>query len=388
MTATPPIDLHQAGRVAAEALRRSDHATARPLLERVVQAFPTDINGWFGLAIACRGLGDDPAQLAALDRVLAAKADHLLALMMKADHFAKVGDDRAAEAFYRAVVAAGAAQEPLTPEVRGEVQRAARLGQQYGRAFEAHLQDTLAKAGFDPASSSRRFAQGVELLLGEKEIYYQAPAAFYFPELPLRQFYERSEFAWLPALEAQTDAILAELQAILDDDEAFSPYVKTNAARPPKEFGTLRDNPSWSAFHLIENGLVNEAGAARCPATMAALREVPLSQSPGRTPSVMFSLLHPGTNIPPHNGLLNTRLICHLPLITPDRCGLRVGNEARPWLKGQTLIFDDSIEHQAWNNGDQLRVVLLFDIWRPELTAEERDLVSAMLSAVGDYGAD
>jgi aspartyl/asparaginyl beta-hydroxylase (cupin superfamily) len=81
-------------------------------------------------------------------------------------------------------------------------------------------------------------------------------------------------------------------------------------------------------------------------------------------------------------------LICHLPLIVPDGCGLRVGAEVRHWSEGEALIFDDSIEHEAWNTSDALRVVLLFDIWRPELSADERELVAATLAAVASYGGN
>ena len=130
--------------------------------------------------------------------------------------------------------------------------------------------------------------------------------------------------------------------------------------------------------------MVAEA-VARFPATMAALNDVPLCRAPGRTPSVLFSRLVRRTRIPAHHGQVNARLICHLPLIVPPGCGLRVGNETRSWVEGQTLIFDDSIEHEAWNNSDRTRVVLLFDIWRPELSEEERGLVAALLAAVGDY---
>jgi aspartyl/asparaginyl beta-hydroxylase (cupin superfamily) len=101
----------------------------------------------------------------------------------------------------------------------------------------------------------------------------------------------------------------------------------------------------------------------------------------------LFSLLRPGARIPPHTGQINARLICHLPLIVPDGCGFRVGNEVRRWIEGETLIFDDTIEHEAWNNSGRLRVVLLFDIWRPELSLEERKLVAATLAAVGAYDA-
>ncbi|MGH6993084.1 MAG: aspartyl/asparaginyl beta-hydroxylase domain-containing protein, partial [Caulobacteraceae bacterium] len=214
----------------------------------------------------------------------------------------------------------------------------------------------------------------------------QEPSAFYFPELPQRQFYERDEFPWLAALEAEIDAIAGELLAVLRADRGLRPYVRTTSARPPKDFGGLADDLSWSVFFLIEDVVVEDA-ARRCPRTLAALEPVPLARTPGRTPSVLFSILKPGTRIAPHHGMVNTRLICHLPLIVPEGCALRVGNETRSWRRGESLIFDDTVEHEAWNLSGELRVVLLFDIWRPELTLAERDMVSAVLQAVGSFGS-
>ncbi len=80
-------------------------------------------------------------------------------------------------------------------------------------------------------------------------------------------------------------------------------------------------------------------------------------------------------------------MICHLPLIVPPGCGLRVGSETREWVEGKAWVFDDSIEHEAWNNSDQTRVILLFEAWRPELSAKERELVTAMFGAIDDYSA-
>jgi aspartyl/asparaginyl beta-hydroxylase (cupin superfamily) len=380
-------DLDQLSQEGAQALRRRDPAQARRLFERVVTARPSDVGAWFGLALACQAASDDRGLSEALDRVLAAEPGHLPALLMKADHFAKAGDHRAAEAFYRAAVARAPAVETLPPELQSEVRRAQSRCAHYASAYESHLRDALDEAGFDPEKSSRRFSMALDLLLGKKEIYLQTPTSFYYPELPHRQFYERSEFPWLAELEAKTDIIRQELLAVVADQGAFSPYVKSTDRRPPLEYGGLLDNLDWSAFYLIENGAPVASAVARCPGTMEALRAAPLAQSPGRTPSVLFSLLRPGARIPPHTGQINARLICHLPLIVPDGCGFRVGNEVRHWVEGETLIFDDTIEHEAWNNSGRLRVVLLFDIWRPELSLEERKLVAATLAAVGAYGA-
>jgi aspartate beta-hydroxylase len=125
---------------------------------------------------------------------------------------------------------------------------------------------------------------------------------------------------------------------------------------------------------------------ARCPITLKALQQVPLCAVQGRTPTALFSLLRPGTHIPPHHGFLNTRLICHLPLVVPPECALRVGNETRAWREGELVIFDDTMEHEAWNRSSQLRVVLLFDIWRPELSEAERSLVAEMLESIDRFG--
>ncbi len=112
------------------------------------------------------------------------------------------------------------------------------------------------------------------------------------------------------------------------------------------------------------------------------IERVPFVHMQNRSPSVLFSLLRPGAHIPPHNGMVNTRLICHLPLIVPAGCQFRVGNETREWVQGKAWAFDDTIEHEAWNRSREPRVILIFEVWRPELTLEERRLVNAMFEAI------
>ncbi|MGH7023528.1 MAG: aspartyl/asparaginyl beta-hydroxylase domain-containing protein, partial [Caulobacteraceae bacterium] len=264
--------------------------------------------------------------------------------------------------------------------------RAQRQAALYARRYEDHLTEALSRGGFDAARSSGRFVQALDLLFGRKQIYYQSPRSFYFPELPQRQFYERQEFPWLAELESKTARIRGELLTVLGDGRAFSPYVRGGQALPQRDYAGLLDNPDWSAFYLVHGGNAVADAVARCPETVEALKAAPLCEASGRAPSVLFSLLRPHVRIPPHTGETNARLICHLPLIVPGGGGLRVGNQTRAWSEGEALIFDDSIEHEAWNDSDKTRVVLLFDIWRPELTDEERTLVSALLGAVASYG--
>ena len=385
MAETSTTDVNRLGPAGAEALNRHDHATAKVLFGRLVEARPADVGAWYGLALACRGTGDTADQFVALDRVLAAEPGHLPALILKADHFAAIGDGRSAESFYRAVVARAPPLERLPPELREAVRRAEGLCADFNRSFETHMRKAVAAAGFDPSRSSRRFGRSIDMLLGRKELFLQAPTSYYFPELPQRQFFERAEFPWVAEIEAMTAVIREELMGVLAGDDAFSPYVRTTSLRPAMEFADLRDNPKWGAYYLIEGGAVVAEAAARCPRTLAAVSATPLCRAPGRTPSVLFSRLRPGARIPPHHGQINARLICHLPLIVPPGCGLRVGNETRQWVEGEMLIFDDSIEHEAWNDSGEPRVILLFEIWRPELTVEEQTLVAATLASVGSY---
>jgi aspartate beta-hydroxylase len=81
----------------------------------------------------------------------------------------------------------------------------------------------------------------------------------------------------------------------------------------------------------------------------------------------------------------NARLVTHLPLIVPDHCGFRVGNDTRRWVPGRAWVFDDTIEHEAWNDSDLLRVVLIFDIWHPHLTPPERALITALTAGVNAF---
>src|SRR5690606_27761757 len=119
-------------------------------------------------------------------------------------------------------------------------------------------------------------------------------------------------------------------------------------------------------------GQPNQPVLDRCPETAAALAATPSAHIPGRAPSAFFSMLRPHTRIPPHTGVTHTRAIIHLPLIVPPHCGLRVGGETREWVEGRPFAFDDTIEHEAWNESDSLRAIPIFDVWNPHLSPEEQ----------------
>ena len=178
------------------------------------------------------------------------------------------------------------------------------------------------------------------------------------------------------ALEAQTDVIRAEFLAMVDKrGDAIRPYVRQDAGTPQNKWTALDGSLDWGAAFLWEYGVRNEAVCAACPQTVAALEALPRADIPGRAPSAFFSLLKPRSRIPAHTGVTNTRAIIHLPLIVPPGCFFRVGGETRAWQEGVAFGFDDTIDHEAWNDSDHLRVVLIFDVWNPHLSLAEQQLL-------------
>jgi len=368
-----------------EALRQGDARKARESFERIVAAGQADASAYLGLAYACAGLKDHPAARAAVDRALALEPRNLRALIMKADYLAALGDARAASSFYRAVVSTAPPADQLPADLRSELARAEALCGRYAAQFEAFLRERLAARGLVEGRSTGRFRDSLDILTGSKKIYFQEPRQYFFPGLPQIQFYERGDFPWLDKVEAATADIRGELIEILKQESAFKPYVEGNPNLPQTNPQGMLNNPEWSAFYLWKNGAIVPENAARCPKTLSALADVPLARVRNRSPSILFSLLRPGARIPPHTGEVNTRLICHLPLIVPPDCSFRVGNDTRATVEGRAWVFDDTIEHEAWNGSDRTRVILLFEVWRPELTVEERGLVSAMFEAIDAY---
>ena len=382
---TLPIDARTLARAGFEALRGGDARNARAAFERIVAAGNADAAVCAALAYACRDLGDKPAALAAAEQALKLDPRNLRSLLLKADHLAEAGDARAASSFYLFAVRTAPPADKLPLDLRDDLARAATMCERYAGEFDDFLRERLVGRGLAAGRSAARFSQALDILLGRKKIYTQQPHAFFFPELPQIQFFDREAFPWLDEVEAATPDIRAELLEVLREDAAFTPYIQGDPKRPRREQNGMQDNPDWSAYYFWKDGAVVLDHAAHCPRTMEVISRIPLAHVKNRSPSVLFSQLRPGTRIPPHSGLVNTRLICHLPLLVPPNCGFRVGNDTRTPVEGKAWAFDDTIEHEAWNSSDRTRVILLFEIWRPELTEAERGLVSSLFEAIDDY---
>ena len=340
---------------------------------------PADRMPWPALAQAELTLGNHAAAEAALDQQLALTPRDVGALLAKGQLRQRVRDDRAAVSFYTTALAqAGVSGIPRGMEgMAGAAQAFVREAQ---GAFQRHL-DAVMDGGLSPAME-----EALGLLRGTREIDLQQPSLFYYPGLPQRRFYDPEEFPWLADMLALLPAMQAELAAITASEapDTFAPYVVAPEDRPAPNNPLLGD-PGWGAFYFWKDGMPVAANAVRCPATMAALAFAPMPMIPGRAPNALWSRLRPGTHIAPHFGMLNTRLICHVPIRTAPQCTLRVGSETRTWEPGVPLIFDDSMEHEARNAGPEPRTVLLFEIWRPEVPETDRAAIARLLEGIAGY---
>ncbi|MGE0597133.1 MAG: aspartyl/asparaginyl beta-hydroxylase domain-containing protein [Hyphomonadaceae bacterium] len=385
MSSIPPIDTRAVAHAGMLALQKGDAQAALGFFDQIVAAGRADATLWLAIARARSALGDKPGRLAAIDEALKLEPRSLGGVMMKGDHFAEAGDHRTASVYYTAVARAVPPGAKAPPEVQQEVARAQAAVERFAREFEDYIRAELERAGFAEGKAPARFSRAVDILVGKRQAYQQEPRYLFYPELAPAQFFAREAFPFLDRVEAAYADVRSELEAVLAESNQFAPYVEVDPRRPDNTQRGLAGNPSWSAYYMIKEGSPGP-GAVTCPKTMEAVAEAPLCSIEGRAPGVLFSRLTPGAVIPPHTGVLNARLICHLPLIVPEGCEFRVGNEQYAWVEGKAWVFDDTIEHEAWNRSDRDRTILIFDIWRPDVSEDERAAIVALCRVVDQYG--
>ena len=368
------------------AFRKGDAATARAMFQRLVDTGGAEAQHWIHLALACRGVKDEQGEEEAIRRALSIDPSDLVGLIMRGNLLERQGKTHQAATAYGAVANVSPPMERLHPELRPAVSKAIAYRDRYNQQCAAFLDGHL-ETHYKAVAGERvdRFNDALDIMLGRKRRYDSRSEIFHYPRLPAIEFFDRALFPWLDAIEAETDAIRDEFLEVLRTEEGFTPYITYPPDVPHNQFAELNNSPRWSAFHLYKMGVRVEENASRCPRTMQALAHAPQPDQPGRTPAAMFSLLKPKTTIPAHTGVTNTRLVTHLPLIVPEGCRFRVGNDVRQWVPGKAWVFDDTIEHEAVNDSDKLRVVLIFDIWHPQLSAAERSLITAMTAGLNAF---
>ncbi len=359
------------------ALGRQDVRGAIAFLERAAAAEPGSHSIWFNLYQAWEQAGDLDRALDGLDRALAIDPYFVPALLMKAALLERLGRLPESAALYRAIIAASPALDSLPQAARDSLARGMEVvraeDERRAAALEAPLADVY--AAFPDADFDRARAYAGQRT-GRRKVFVQQPVSGHFPYLPALEFFPRELFPWLAGLEAKTGDIRRELLALWEQDSpGFQPYVAFDPTQPVNQWGELNHSPRWSAWFLWQDGVRLDGNCARCPATAAALEAIPLLDLPGKGPTAMFSILAPHTRIPPHTGSNNVRTTVHLPLVVPDGCGFRVGAETRSWEVGTAWAFDDTIEHEAWNDSDAPRALFILDVWNPLLTDAERAAV-------------
>jgi len=209
----------------------------------------------------------------------------------------------------------------------------------------------------------------------------QRPNIFYIPALPSSPYYDISNLAWAKDIEQNYKEIKAEFNQVLKDPEKTGrPYLEKNSYAP-KKLKSLHGSSNWTAFDLFKNGEINQAIVDFFPKTYNLLNNAPLYELENHPYEVFFSLLKPNQHIDLHYGQSNHSLTIHLPLIIPNDCYLNVNNTKHYWEEGKLVAFDDTFIHEAFNNSEEERIVLIFSIWHPELTHNEKaDIKQAFLT--------
>lgn len=364
-------------------LKRGATQSALAMLNDLEQQEPADPQIKLDIALALRLQGNLAAALAALDAALAIDPYFFLALLSKGSVLEEMGKSRVAAQVYRNALRIAPRPENTPAAFEEPMGHARRIVEEDAREKAEYLRERLGDVRARFAHERlERVDECADIMAGTKRTYNAEPVQMHVPRLPAIPFFDRGHFPWLEQLEAETEAIREELSVLLAKGlPGFAPYVDFEPGTPENQFKELNHSDRWSSLWLWRDGKRQESAMTRCPHTAGVLEQLPLADQPGFAPTALFSALAPHTRIPPHTGSTNARLVVHLPLILPGPAGFRVGNECREWRIGEAWAFDDTIEHEAWNDSDATRVILIFDIWNPLLSAAEREMICVLLAA-------
>jgi ornithine lipid ester-linked acyl 2-hydroxylase len=187
-------------------------------------------------------------------------------------------------------------------------------------------------------------------------------------------FFELERFPWVAQVEQNWTVIRDEVEQLLEDQAALPNFQDIS-----KDQIEITDDDRWKTFFLYGYGFEAKLGVQMCPRTAALMREIPGMRT------AMISILSPGKHILDHRGPYKGVLRYHLGLVVPEdaeACRIRVGEEIRHWEEGRSMVFDDTFNHEVWNDTDETRVVLFVDVLRP-LPFPESLINRAIIKAIG-----
>ena len=359
-------------------MRARDVGGALEVLETIRDAGGSEPALFLRIAALTTALGRLEEADLAISRALAADPVAFEPLMMRGALLERMGRaDEAALTYGRALANA---PEPLAPRWAAPAER----GRARYRDWQLKTRDALRAV----AAAADGLTPGVEGMIDHALRLVEAgepgPTHYRFPGIRAQGYWDHRDWPWAEELERASDAIAAEYRALWQARQASAvPYIDYPDDVPIDQWADLNRSRDWSVFHLISRGVTDAAVASACPTTMAMLAKLGMPVIAGAGPNAVFSILAPRTHIPPHRGITNARLLIHLPLILPAGCWLRVGEERREWCMGEAWVFDDSFEHEAMNPSDETRVILIADIWHPDLSEADRRGVAAVIGGGG-----
>jgi aspartate beta-hydroxylase len=370
------------------ALRALEAGLGREALELLRRALERDDRNpaiWVNLAAAHRLLQQPDDESQALERALALEPRHLVALLQKAALARRTRGARAAAQIYANALKTIPPGAALPESLRAGITEAVEAVRANAAELESHIERRLERAHPGKPRPGRT-EHAIGALLGRRRIFHPQPTELHIPMLPALEFFPREDFPWLDAIEAATPAIREEFERVFAEDQgSMQPYISYPDGVPLDQWRELNRSRKWSAYFLWRDGKPVEPNIARCPRTAALLAAAPMHDVPGHAPTAFFSILDAGARIPPHTGVTNSRVIVHVPLVLPGACRFRVGSQTREWRMNEAWVFDDTIEHEAWNDSAYPRAILIFDIWNPFLSAAEREVIREAVPAVAEY---
>lgn len=364
-------------------MARGDVRQAESLLELAAQR-GRDAATLLRLATVRRMVGDYGGALNCAAAAVELEPRNFLMCLMLGSLREATGAIHGAERAYRAACASAPLDLSFQPAIARQLERA-RLHVDAVRTWRSELLEWRPKTPGLSVEEQRRMRGFRGNLLENLDAGPLAPPVYLIPGITPKRYFEPASFQGVADIETATDEIRREFLALAVSKD----QLEARLTGLHGDGGSSGAAGRWSMIPLMRNGRVVEEYASQCPRTMELAKRIDMPRLSLISPSLYFSVLEPGARIAPHTGITNARLIAHFPLIVPEACGFRVGGEVRRWEPGKALVFDDMTEHSAWNDSDRARIVLIADLWRPELSAGERKTVRGLMSCpdIGDGSA-
>jgi len=300
-------------------------------------------------------------------------------------HFLKEDKNKAAEIFSLAEeIDENILNAHLNPQMGEIISHRSRIARQVMHEIltDLHL-ETIQK--IDRGGDLKRISDAVWPQIDVRNFEYaqetQKPFLFYIPDLQAVPYFKREKLSWARAIESNFDEIKQEVMENLDIEGDGHPYLDPEMPLVGEEWDKIKGKMAWGSVHLYKQGQPNAEVIAKFPKLNKILSKVPLCILGGNPSEIFISILQPETKIPPHFGVANSVLTVHFPLVVPEGCSLRVEDHVLMQKEGEILAFDDSYDHEAGNPGKAARIVLIFEVWHPDLAEIEQKAIAATFAS-------